>query len=59
MELGDTINRVKQLISQREAIEAELQSIFGGQAPTKRTLTCSICQSSEHTARKCPQKPQE
>lgn len=56
MELDDTINRVKQLIEQRAAIDAELAGIFGIAPPTKRTLTCSKCGSHEHTARKCTQE---
>ena len=53
MELDDTINRVKQLIEQRAAIDAELAGIFGGQAPQKRTVTCSKCGEPGHTARSC------
>jgi hypothetical protein len=57
MELDDTINRVKQLISQREAIEAELVALFKGQSPTvKRTNKCGTCGKDGHSARTCPDK---
>jgi len=60
MELDDTITRVKQLIAQRENIDAELATIFGGTAPPKRrAVICSICNTEGHTARSCPSKPQE
>jgi hypothetical protein len=56
MELDDAINRVKQLITKREEIDAELAALFGGEAPKKRTLTCSLCNTEGHTARSCPTK---
>jgi hypothetical protein len=44
MELDGTINRVKQLIQQREQINIELEAIFGGIGPpTRRPLTCDKC----------------
>jgi len=60
MELDDTINRVKQLIEQRAVIDAELEGLFQGQAPkNRRPQQCSVCGSSEHSKRTCPNKPQE
>lgn len=55
MELEPTITRVKQLIAQREAIEAELAAIFAGGSPTsvRRTPTCKKCGEQGHTARSC------
>ena len=52
--MEQTLTRLKELITRREAIDAELQQILGGQAPTpKRTLTCSRCNQPGHTARSC------
>ena len=60
MELDDTINRVKVLIAQRENIDAELATIFAGTVPPRRKPSvCSVCQKEGHTARTCPDKPQE
>ena len=60
MELDDTIARVKQLIAQRENIDAELATIFAGTAPpTRRPTTCGVCGKEGHTARTCPDKTQE
>lgn len=60
MELDDTIARVKQLIAQRETIDAELATIFAGTAPSKRkTPVCSLCGQEGHRATTCPNKPQE
>jgi hypothetical protein len=54
MELDDTIAHVKQLISQREAINAELAIIFGGGTPsTRKPQTCGKCGEPGHTARTC------
>lgn len=58
MELDSTVARLKELISQREAIDEELKKILGGEAP-RRTLTCSRCGEQGHTARGCPQKVPE
>lgn len=56
MELEQTIARVKQLITQREEIEAELTAIFGGTPPTltRKPPTCKKCGEQGHTARGCP-----
>ena len=60
MELDDTIARVKQLIAQREQIDAELVALFAGASPSKRKIqTCSTCGQEGHSSRTCPQKPQE
>ena len=60
MELENTIARVKELIAKKEDIEAELQTIFAGTAPPRRKPSvCGVCQKEGHTARTCPDKPQE
>ena len=57
MEIDTTISRVKELIAQRENIDAELAALFGGTSPPKRkSLTCSLCSQEGHTARSCPTK---
>jgi hypothetical protein len=54
MELDETIARVKQLIAQRENIDAELATIFAGAAPpTRKTITCGKCGEVGHSARSC------
>ena len=48
------IDRMKELIAQREAIDEELTAIVIGSAPKeKKTLTCSKCGEQGHTARTC------
>ena len=60
MEIDSAISRVKELIAQRENIDAELAAIFGGTAaPKRKPSTCSLCNQEGHTARSCPSKPQE
>lgn len=57
--MQDTIDRVRELLAQRDRIDAELQSLFSGAAPAKRTIKCGTCGEEGHSARTCPQKPQE
>lgn len=55
--INDKITRAKELIAQREAIDAELGALFNGsETGPRRTVTCSVCGSEGHTARKCPNK---
>ena len=54
MSIEDRIALVKDLIRKREEIDQQLAELFGGAAPKKQK--CSICGSTEHTARSCPQK---
>jgi hypothetical protein len=54
MNIEDRIALVKDLIRKREEIDQQLADLFGGQTPKK--TKCSICGSTEHTARTCPQK---
>ncbi|WP_424363070.1 hypothetical protein [Methylocystis parvus] len=54
--IEDRIALAKELIRKREEIDQQLAELFGGHAPKKQK--CSICGSTEHTARTCPQKAQ-
>ncbi|MCC3246430.1 hypothetical protein LG047_14070 [Methylocystis sp. WRRC1] len=54
MNIEDRIALAKDLIKRREEIDQQLVELFGGEAPKKPR--CSICGSTEHTARTCPQK---
>jgi hypothetical protein len=56
MNIEDRIAIVKDLIKKREEIDQQLADLFGGQAPTPKKMKCSICGSTEHTARNCPHK---
>jgi len=50
------VERIKQLIVQREAIDAELVSIVtGGTKKERKPSSCSKCGGADHTARNCPQ----
>jgi len=52
------IDRMKQLIAQREAIDAELVTIVtkNGASKNRKAASCSVCDSPDHTARNCPTK---
>lgn len=50
--LSERITLLKDLIARREAIDKQLETILGGETPT-RTLRCSKCGSTSHTARTC------
>ena len=48
------VDRIKQLIAQREAIDTELAAIVNGAVKReRRPAQCSKCGSTEHTARNC------
>jgi len=48
---------MKELIAQREAIDAELVTVVTGTNKKERkSLTCSICGGNDHTARTCSKK---
>ena len=51
------LQRIKDLIEQKEQVDAELESLIGG-APLKQSKTraCSICGGSDHNSRSCPTK---
>jgi hypothetical protein len=51
------LQRLKELIEQKEKVDAELESLLGG-APVKESKprVCSGCGTEGHTLRSCPQK---
>lgn len=54
------VQRMRQLLDQRDEIDRELSAIVnGGQmtTTTKRPVRCSSCGGEGHTARACPQPP--
>ena len=56
------ITRAKELIQQREEIDAELAVIFGGRAVTSTTRkpqVCGTCGEAGHPSRTCPKKQSE
>jgi hypothetical protein len=59
MEIDTQIARVKDLITRREEIDAELAGILGIVPKPRKLMRCSICSEEGHTARTCPQKPNE
>jgi hypothetical protein len=60
VELTETIARAKQLIAQRDALDAELSALFGGTLTSRRkTPACSLCHQEGHRATSCPSKPTE
>lgn len=54
MSIESRIAAAKELIRKREEIDQQLAELFTGGTPKKQK--CSICGSTEHTARTCPQK---
>lgn len=55
MSIESRIALAKDLIRKRDEIDQQLAELFSGGTPKKQR--CSICGSTEHTARTCPQKP--
>ena len=50
------IERAKDLIAQREEIDAELTALFTGEKKKRSPVKCSTCEKEGHTARNCPTK---
>ena len=50
------IERAKDLIAQREEIDAELTALFTGEKKKRSPQKCSACDKEGHTARNCPNK---
>lgn len=60
MELDNTIEKIKILIAQRDAIYEQLAALLGERSPaTKRTIHCSNCDGEGHTARTCKEAKKE
>jgi len=52
--------RIKELIAQREKIDADLLKVVteGVKLKERKPASCSKCGSTEHTARNCTQQTQ-
>jgi hypothetical protein len=57
MDIDMQIARVKDLITKREEIDAELSVILGVTPKTRKAMRCSKCNEEGHTVRTCPQTP--
>ncbi len=56
--MDERLSRIKTIISEIEDRETELNSLMAGSGvKTRKPQACSICQSTEHSARTCPDKP--
>jgi Zinc knuckle len=53
MEIDAKISRVKDLISKRENIDAELAVLLGVSAGQRKAQKCTSCGEEGHTARTC------
>jgi hypothetical protein len=51
--LDERITRVKELVSKREEIDAELRQLFGIEEKARKPQQCSKCGEPGHTARTC------
>jgi hypothetical protein len=56
MELNDKITLTKDLIRRREEIDEQLTALLCGEGK-KKTVKCSSCGETGHTARTCPTRP--
>ena len=55
--MDDRLLRIKSLIGEIEEKETELNSLMaGGAVKARKQQECSICQSLDHSARKCPKR---
>ena len=59
MNIDTPIARVKELITKREEIDADLSSMLRLEPKSKKPQRCSICNEEGHSARTCPQKAGE
>lgn len=58
--MDDRLVRIRDLIDLKDKTDAELETLIGGgDVKPKKTITCSHCNQSGHTARTCPDKPTE
>jgi hypothetical protein len=53
MTIDDKIARVKELITKREEIDAELAALLAGVVPSRKATHCSACGQAGHTAKTC------
>lgn len=56
MTLDERISLASQLIAQREEIDQQLNTLFGGRAISKKQPRCSHCGQEGHNAKTCPEK---
>jgi Zinc knuckle len=56
LDIDARIAHVKNLIAQREVIDAELSTILGATPKLRKPQLCSICNEEGHSARTCPQQ---
>jgi hypothetical protein len=60
MAIDSKLARIKELITKREEIDAELNELFGGGAiRERRSPRCSVCGEPGHRATTCPTKTAE
>jgi Zinc knuckle len=59
MEIDTKIARVKELITRREEIDAELSELLSGAPRERRSPKCSNCGEPGHRASTCRLKPAE
>jgi len=57
MEIDERIVRARNLIQQRDEIDAELAMMLGVTVRTKKTLRCSKCGEEGHNAKTCAAQP--
>ena len=51
--------RLRTLLDQRDALDAEIVGLVTGEKKSRKPQACSVCGSSDHTARTCPTKGEE
>ncbi len=50
---------LRKLLDARDALDLEISEAVGGVKKERKPQSCSICSSTEHSARTCPQKGSE
>lgn len=49
--------KLRDLLNKRDELDAEIAStVLGASKQPRAPQTCSLCKSTEHSARKCPQR---